>query len=156
MRREAAARISEIASECSRRANESLFRVMETQDEEVFFIYRLRVGHIMSSLHDLVTPLWNEHLEIAPRWYQEDEEKRARGVKPRIDPAMQRDFLRLMDGVEQAMASMSEIAASADDEVTAESIRHGAQRVVKEVGKARTYLSSVDLRTDDGPADDPQ
>lgn len=156
MRREAAERISKIASECSQRANESLMRVMETQDEEAFFVYRRRVGHIMSSLFDLMAPLWNEHLEIAPRWYQEDEERRACGVKPRIDPAMQRDLLRLMDEVEEAMASMAEIAAGAGDAPAAESIRQGAQRVGSAVGKARSYLSSVELRTNERPGDDPQ
>jgi hypothetical protein len=71
MERDAATRILGLASECSRKIDESVATVMESCDTVELVAYRRHAGMIMASIFEnMMAPIYDEFEDLAPEWYR--------------------------------------------------------------------------------------
>lgn len=77
MERNAAIKILKLADECSASVHESFILAKENCEEHEFEAYRQLVGQIMAHLFlSIMTPVYDEHHDLAPEWYKEMDAKK--------------------------------------------------------------------------------
>jgi hypothetical protein len=151
MRRDSAEKINALAMDCARRLAASVIATKKDDGESIYFPYMFRASDIARALFvNILDPLWKEHIDLAPRWYREDAERRVRGDKPTIAPDTQLELLALMDELQQKLTATIDIAAGSTDEQGLIRFRQGVDQAVEAISTTREIVSAIQVQ--DGSA----
>lgn len=147
MRRDAAEEINAMAMGIARRLAASVVAAEAEGDDGIYFPYMFRASDIACEFFiNILDPLWREHVDLAPGWYREDAERRARGDMPRIAPDMRRELLALMDELRREITATIDIAAGNTNEQAQTRFREAVDEAVEEIDRSSEVVSAMQVR----------
>lgn len=152
MRRDVAEKINALAMDCARRLAASVIVAQAGRDDGIYFHYMFRASDIADRMFvTILNPIWMEHVDLAPRWYREDAERRARCDRPRITPDMREELLALMDELQQEVTTTVDIAAGNTDDQALARFGEAVNEAVEEIARTSEIVSAMQVRDDSDP-----